>query len=452
MKKLFFLVAAALTCAAPAMAQYTPTVEKVKIDPAAIKKSLEKSDADIANPKRNTKAFVWNDRGAIYYEAGTAASKRLHKGMDLKTFEAAYDKTTPEMRTIEGQDYSVYVYPNFDAYFIGDKLDFWNPKLEIYPNALEVAYEAYDKSYQLDNKAGNQNKVKDGMSRIANAYKQDADNYYSLRATVGAAEATALTVKTADAFMLANKAQSHPTVNNPDPASVFNAGLLYTITKEYEKGITCLREAAKSEYYSDGDVYYYLFHCYYGMQDKANAKQMLLDGVAKFPGNVKILEGLTGLYASGEGDPKEVVAIVEDAIAKNPDNSFLWTGLGAIYDKLDNSEKAMEAFNKAVSLDSKDYMAWLNIGYLNIKKAEAMVKEFNEKEFTNQMTYNQELKKVNDQYALSIKPLENAYNINNNSEDAVSMLRTICFRLREEPGMQDKYDKYDAIYKAMKGR
>ena len=46
----------------------------------------------------------------------------------------------------------------------------------------------------------------------------------------------------------------------------------------------------------EGNIYYYLFHCYYGQKDAdaANvmkAKDVLLKGLEKFPKNSRILEG-----------------------------------------------------------------------------------------------------------------------------------------------------------------
>lgn len=74
---------------------------------------------------------------------------------------------------------------------------------------------------------------------------------------------------------------------------------------------TALNDALAAGYTDEaGDVYYYLFHSYYGQKDKdaaflIKAKDALLAGIEKFPKNEKILDGLMQLYTSeeGVGDP-----------------------------------------------------------------------------------------------------------------------------------------------------
>ena len=74
----------------------------------------------------------------------------------------------------------------------------------------------------------------------------------------------------------------------------------------------------------EGNIYYYLFHCYYGQkaQDKAfleKAKQALLTGIEKFPKNDRIIDGLVQLYTSPEdnvGDPADLIGLIDKAILR----------------------------------------------------------------------------------------------------------------------------------------
>ena len=64
MKKLFVtLVIAAITLVGT-FAQEASTV--VLLNYSAIKKKVEKSDADIQDPKKNIKAATWEKRGELY--------------------------------------------------------------------------------------------------------------------------------------------------------------------------------------------------------------------------------------------------------------------------------------------------------------------------------------------------------------------------------------------------
>ena len=47
---------------------------------------------------------------------------------------------------------------------------------------------------------------------------------------------------------------------------------------------------------------------------------------------------------------------------------------------------------------------------------------------------------------------EKALEIQPNSVDTLESLKAICFRLRDEAGMMDKYNKYNEAWKAAKGQ
>ena len=58
---------------------------------------------------------------------------------------------------------------------------------------------------------------------------------------------------------------------------------------------------------AEGNIYFYLFHAYNGQKDSSvrvanlqRAKQVLMEGLAKFPGNTLIIEGLISIYIDPE--------------------------------------------------------------------------------------------------------------------------------------------------------
>ena len=82
------------------------------------------------------------------------------------------------------------------------------------------------------------------------------------------------------------------------------------------------------------------------------AKQALLTGIEKFPKNERILDGLMQLYTSeeGVGDPADLVALIDKAIADNPSNVDLCFGRGRIFYALKDYDKSIESFEKVVEL------------------------------------------------------------------------------------------------------
>ena len=80
-----------------------------------------------------------------------------------------------------------------------------------------------------------------------------------------------------------------------------------------------------------------------------------------------------------------------------------------------------------------------------------MNKEVNGKQYNSQVAYDEDLKKVNDVYLASIPWFERAIELKPSDLNSAESLKSICFRLRDEKGMMAKYDKYNAIFKELKG-
>ena len=146
-----------------------------------------------------------------------------------------------------------------------------------------------------------------------------------------------------------------------------------------------LKEAIDNGYESEGDAYYYLFHSYYGQKKMDEAKQILLAGVTKYPKNSQILEMLISLYAETGEDPHDIIPYVQKGIENDPNNPELWSGLGRVYDKLGDNQKALEAFGKAVGLTPDDFNANFNYALMVVRSADNMTTEFNGKSFTSAM-------------------------------------------------------------------
>ena len=61
------------------------------------------------------------------------------------------------------------------------------------------------------------------------------------------------------------------------------------------------------------------------------------------------------------------VSAYREAIRLKPDLPFVWTNLGAAYDKLGDYPKAAEACREAIRLKPDDAKAWYHLGAANAK-------------------------------------------------------------------------------------
>ena len=444
MKKVFLTVLAVALVAVTA-------VQAQKVNKSALVSKIEKSDADIADAKKGAKAATWINRGKAFYEAAIEPTKNLFVNMDAAMLKLAVgEPASTESVTLVNVPYEAWVYPWFTAYIKDGKIATWSQTQWVIEDAPAKAIEAYNKAYEMDPKTAD--KVKEGLKQISDFCSQVAGNY------ADAADA-------ADAYALAFEAQSSPAHGNPEPALLYYAGYLRTVDgaanpASYVIGADYLNKALDLGYNDEeGNIYYYLFHCYYGQKDadKANvlkAKDALVAGIKKFPKNERILDGLVQLYTNPEdsvGDPADLVALIDAAIESNPENVDLWFGRGRIFFALKQYDESIASFRKVVELKPDLFEGNYYLGVFYTIKADEMNKVMNEKQYSSQAAYDADLKAANAVYMEAIPWFEKAHELKADDFNTLDMLKQLCFRLRDEPGIQEKYDKYFPLWKAAKG-
>ena len=446
MKRFILMAAAAALLAIPA-------AEAQKVNKEATLSKLEKSDADIANPKKNAKAATWINRGRVYYDAAAEPTANLFAPMETTLLKLSVgDPTSTEEVTLNGSKAIAWNYPYFIAYERDGKIVAWKQLQEIKEGALDTAIEAYNKAYELDPKQAS--KIKNGLEQIS--------NYASILGNVSIEAGEYLTG--AEAYLAAYKAQQCPAFGEADPALLYYAGYLLTVDganhpESFARGAQALNDALAAGYTDEaGDVYYYLFHSYYGQKDKdaaflIKAKDALLAGIEKFPKNEKILDGLMQLYTSeeGVGDPADLVGMIDKSLESDPDNVDLWFGRGRVFYKLKNYDETINSFKKVVELKPDLYEGNYYLGLFYTVKADAMNTEMVQKNYRSQSEYDADLKEVNVVYMAALPYFEKAHQLKPDDVDTVDYIKSISFRLRDEPGMMDKYNEYNELLKKMKG-
>ena len=438
------MVAAALVLAAPA-------AEAQKVNKEALLAKIAKSDADVANAKKGAKASTWINRGKAYYEAAAEPTKSLFANMEAQMMRLTVGEPVSKEQETLGEEgntktYEVWVYPYFRAYVLDGKIAAWKLTQRVADGLVETAIESYAKAYELDPKSAD--RVKAGLKQISDFCSQEGN----VNLELGDVKAAA------DAFGLAYAAQAVPAYGGADPELLYYAGYLETVNgskdpASFAKGAEYLEKAIEEGYEGEeGLSYYYLFYCYYGQKDAdpANlqkAKQTLLTGLDKYPKSQRILDGLMSLYTSEEGlgDPADLISRFDAAIAEDPDNVDMWFGLGRIYAALKNNDECIVAFKKVAELAPDVFDGYFWTGYFYVEKGNAMNEELNNKPWTGKAAYDEEQKVINAVYAEAIPWFEKALEIKPNDLNTVDYLKSISFRLRDEEGMMEKYNKYNEL-------
>ena len=159
------------------------------------------------------------------------------------------------------------------------------------------------------------------------------------------------------------------------------------------------------------------------------------------------------LYTSeeGVGDPADLVGMIDKSLESDPDNVDLWFGRGRVFYKLKNYDETINSFKKVVELKPDLYEGNYYLGLFYTVKADAMNTEMGQKNYRSQSEYDADLKEVNVVYMAAPPYFEKAHQLKPDDVDTVDYIKSISFRLRDEPGMMDKYNEYNELLKKMKG-
>ena len=452
MKRLIFAVLAIMVMAAPmANAQ--------KVNKEAVLAKLEKADADVANPKKGTKAATWMARGKAYYDAAVAPTKDIFNGMELSVAQLAIGKpeATNEGVVLNGQKYTELVYPWMKVYVAGGKIVTWVVTQSVKEGDLAMeALNSYNKAFELDPKQA---------PKIAEALKF-IENYYSQGGN--AAMDAGLFSRAAELYNCGYTVQESPAyAGQKNSDYLYFAGYLWTVDgannkASFVKGAEALNKALANGYTDkEGNIYYYLYHAYYGQTDSAvreanmqRAKQLLMEGLSKFPNNDRIIEGLINVYTSSDSnsDPKELLEMVNNALQRDPKNKDMWFGRGRIYYSLKNYDESITSFKRVIALDPNDALATFYVGFFYIAKGDALNEEINQRDYKSNAEWKADQEKVTNIYRESVPYLEKAHTLNPKDFSTIETLKILTFRLRDDEGMMPKYEKYNKLYEEMKAQ
>lgn len=431
-----------------------PAVQAQKVNESAIRSKIAKSDADIADAKKNTKSATWINRGKAFMEAATAPTKDLFVGQESMLLKLAMgDPASTGTETVNGNQFEAWVYPYVTVYLKEGKVATWTQTKWVVENAPEKAIEAYAKAAEVDPKAAP--KVKEGLQQVSDFCSQVGNTGLD----------TGMHAASADGFAMAYAAQAVPAYGKADPSLLYYAGNLRTMDgvqhpESYALGAEYLNKALEQGYADEaGYIYYYLFHCYYGQKDADPAnivkgKEALLTGIQKFPKNENILEALIQLYTveEGVGDPADLVAMIDASLAENPGNADLWFGRGRTFYALKNFDEAIASFAKVAEIQPDQFEGnyWLGMFYILKADEENRIMQ-EEKQYNSTAAYEADQKAVTAIYMEAVPWLEKAHQIKPDDFQALDYLKALCFRLRDEPGIMEKYEKYNAEWKQAKG-
>ena len=169
--------------------------------------------------------------------------------------------------------------------------------------------------------------------------------------------------------------------------------------------------------------------------------------------NERVLDGLMQLYTSeeGVGDPADLVSLIEKALQNDPKNADLWFGRGRVFYKLKNYDECINSFQKVVEIKPDSFDGNYYLALFIMAKGDELRKAASQTDFKSRADFDAAYAKVFDTYKKAVPWFEKAHELKPDHLDTVDCLKSLCFRLREEGDYMTKYEKYNSIFKKLKG-
>ena len=302
------------------------------------------------------------------------------------------------------------------------------------PNALEVAWEAYQKVQQLDEKGKFPKKLKVQYENLAIDFANRGVEFYTTENFQGAL----------NAFKKVLEIEKSPIINNPavDTAIIFNAGLAAQKANLYQEAENYYKEALKYNY-EPAKTYVMLASVLKEQGKSEEALQYLQKGYEIAPNDPFTLVELINYYLLG-GEPEKAEVYLDAAIKQDPNNPSYYRAKGTLYEKMKQPEKAEGMYEKALSLDPKDFNSQYYLANLKLNAANELNKEVFAIEDADE--YNREIQKVYAAYANVIPYFEKALELQPGERNTMTILKELYFRLRStDPVYQQKYDDMNKL-------
>ena len=312
-------------------------------------------------------------------------------------------------------------------------------------DALNKAWEAYQKVIELDVKKKYDKKLETQYTNLIIDYTNDAVSRFSAQDFAGALASFKKVLEIRKTPIMTQEGQAVVI----DTAIIFNAGIAAQKSNKYDEAEKYYKEAI-SYNYELGRSYAFLVSMLKAQGKEEEAAKYLIEGYEKFPGDSYLLVELINHYLLGKNpDPEKAEKYLDEAIKQDPKNTSFYRAKAGLYEKMEKPQQALEYYEKALAIDPNDYIAQYSIG--NLKLTDILKDEEKLNAIADVNEYNAAVEKVYKAYEVVVPYFEKALALMEKSNDqtaqegkvnSMKTLKGIYFKLRNrDPKYQQGYDE-----------
>jgi Tfp pilus assembly protein PilF len=397
----------------------------------------------------------------LFFTAATGFSQKnmvvsafnYHKSGKLDKAKDAIDKATVHPKSISMAK---------TWYYRGNiYIDIYRSTNEEYkkldPDALNVAYDAYQKALELDEKKTFYVEILARMPMVGESFFNYGANLYNSGQTALNNQDTVTANqefgKAVNAFENAYKI--YKDAGSEDSLTIYYIAVAAELGEDYDKAKEALETLIAMNYPEPG-IYSSLAGIYYKQdKDAEKAASTYTEGRTKYPDNLSLLLNETN-FLLAEQQTDKALGNLELAAEIDTTNATIFFAIGANYNQIvDDSTsteemrevafgKAVDAYDKAIKIKPDYFDPNYNMGALYVNKAAVLIDEANQLPFEEQKKYD-ELKERADGYLNDCLPyLEKAHQIDASDMSTLYSLKEIYARL----GNQEKLDQIKLLIDA----
>lgn len=346
-----------------------------------------------------------------------------HAGQDVKDLIKAKDAIT----LAEGHEKSMNVsktwYYKGQIYAAMSGLQ-ENPELS--EGASLAAYEAYQKTVELEKNEKRKKHTKDAMNGLFLLSPSFYNEGYAFFEKNKYEEAYGNFAKVLEINEMA--AQS-----SKDAGGTIDTNAVLAAAYAADRG--GLKPEAKKHYtqlmdmnYEDAAIFQSLARIYREDGDAAKADEILAKGREMFPDNsALIIDEINRLLS--EGKDEEAVSQMEEAIKLDPENATLYFAMGAAFDKKGDAEQAIKNYQKSIDLKPDYFDANYNLGAVYYNQAAEKTKEASTLDLNDQANYDRLKGESDELFKKALPFFEKALALNGEDRNNLIALKEIYARL-----------------------
>ncbi len=408
-----------------------------------VQKKVEKSNAEIQDPKKNIKASTWEKRGELFQDVFMLGLEQLQEGMAPTTVVLFYrDPLSIDSETVDGVLHETYNYEHMTYTFVNGALQDWKRKDPLHEDPLRVALDSYMKALELDAKGKLTEQVKENLVELKNQLKRDGVNYYysdNYDIALNSFE-NVLEVNSLDLF-----------AGEFDTVMVQYAGIISREiagkTKSddlYQKAIAYYKQLAEAGF-GGPNTYLQIKMDYMALGDTLSAIEILKEAYEKYPDTINVIANIADTYIQAKRYD-EGIEFMDKVLANNSNlaEAYYWNGRLLINkEEVEFIDKAIESYKRAGELDPTIYYVWYDMGYIYYLQGADFYERSNTEE--HEPTRAKLLELGKEKYAEAIPVLEKAYELNDMNESVKFETLDLLQRIYYKEQMMDQYERVKGI-------